>query len=105
MSKLLVIGEEKDGVLRNVTFEAIAAAKKVNAEAEIVGVICGSDRMDNQANEMIYYGADRVLTITHDNLKAYTSEGYGQAIMVVIDEESPEGIIMGHTSIDRKSVV
>ncbi len=26
--KLLVIGEARDGVLRNVTFEAIAAAKK-----------------------------------------------------------------------------
>lgn len=101
MSKVLVLGEERDGGLRNVTFEAIAAAKRVNAEAEIVGVLCGSEGMDNQANEMIYYGADRVLTIAHDNLKAYTSEGYGQAIMAVINEESPEGIVMGHTSIGK----
>lgn len=98
--KILVIGEVKDGELRNVSFEAIAAAKKMNAD-EIVGVLCGDDHLDVQAKEMIYYGADRVVTVKHDNLKTYTSEGYGQAIMAVVDEESPEGIVMGHTSIGK----
>ncbi|WP_404453402.1 electron transfer flavoprotein subunit alpha/FixB family protein [Virgibacillus necropolis] len=99
--KLLVIGESRDGSLRNVTFEAIAAAKKVNADGEIVGVICGNEDLQSQAQEMVYYGADRVITINHDNLKTYTSDGYGQAIMAVISEESPAGIIMGHTAIGK----
>lgn len=99
--KLLVIGELKDHVLRNVTFEAIGAAKKMNANAEIVGVICGENDLNNQGQEMIYYGADRVITVAHENLKTYTSEGYGQAIMTVIDEESPIGIVMGHTAIGK----
>lgn len=98
--KILVIGEVKDGELRNVSFEAIAAAKKMNAD-EIVGVLCGDDHLDVQAKEMIYYGADRVVTVKHDNLKTYTSEGYGQAVLAVVDEESPEGIVMGHTSIGK----
>lgn len=99
--KLLVIGEAKDGELRNVTFEAIAAAKKIDSEGEIVGVICSDDNLDNQAQEMIYYGADRVVTIKHASLKAYTSEGYGQAVMSVINEEDPDGVLMGHTSIGK----
>ncbi|MGP4108381.1 electron transfer flavoprotein subunit alpha/FixB family protein [Virgibacillus sp. L01] len=99
--KLLVIGEARDGVLRNVTFEAIAAAKKINSDGDIVGVLCGNDDLSNQAQEMIYYGADRVITVQHDDLKAYTSEGYGQAILPVIDDESPDGIIMGHTAIGK----
>lgn len=99
--KLLVIGESRDGSLRNVTFEAIAAAKKVNADGEIVGVICGNEDLQDQAQEMVYYGADRVITVKHDNLKTYTSEGYGQAVMAVISEESPTGVIMGHTSIGK----
>ncbi|MBP1947717.1 electron transfer flavoprotein subunit alpha/FixB family protein [Virgibacillus litoralis] len=99
--KLLVIGEARDGVLRNVTFEAIAAAKKINSDGEIVGVLCGNDDLDTQAQEMIYYGADRVVTVQHDELEAYTSEGYGQAILPVIDDESPNGIIMGHTAIGK----
>ncbi|HLQ98632.1 MAG TPA: electron transfer flavoprotein subunit alpha/FixB family protein, partial [Candidatus Dormibacteraeota bacterium] len=37
--KIIVIGETRDGELRNVTFEAIAAAKQIKADAEIVGVL------------------------------------------------------------------
>lgn len=99
--KLLVIGEEKDGELRNVTFEAIAAAKKINENSEIVGVLCGAKDMKNQGEEMIAYGADRVIAIKHDRLDAYTSEGYSQAVMSVVDDESPNGIVMGHTSIGK----
>lgn len=50
---------------------------------------------------MILYGADRVKTVTHENLKNYTSEGYGQVVMQVIEEESPLGILMGHTAIGK----
>ncbi|MFC0522401.1 electron transfer flavoprotein subunit alpha/FixB family protein [Pontibacillus salicampi] len=99
--KMLVIGEARDGVLRNVTFEAIAAAKKVSTDGEIVGVICGADDLEAAGKEMIYYGADRVITVKNDQLKTYTSDGYGQALLAVIDEESPEGIIMGHTAIGK----
>src|SRR5699024_6583780 len=99
--KLLVIGESRDGELRNVTFEAIAAAKKIKSDAEIVGIICGNQNLQNQGQEMIYYGADRIVTVQHDNLKTYTSEGYGQALMAVINEENPAGIVMGHTAIGK----
>ncbi|WP_163970167.1 electron transfer flavoprotein subunit alpha/FixB family protein [Oceanobacillus halotolerans] len=99
--KLLVIGEIRDGVLRNVTFEAIAAAKKIDADGEIVGVVCGDQELEAQAQEMIYYGADRVVTVAHENLKTYTSEGYSQAIMAVIEDESPSGIVMGHTAVGK----
>src|SRR5699024_12153924 len=95
--KILVIGEAKDGELRHVSFEAINAAKQLNPEGEIVAVLLGQDDLDNQANEMIQYGADRAVVVRHDNLETYTSEGYGQAVMAIIDEESPNGIV------DRKS--
>lgn len=100
-NKVLVIGEAKDGELRNVTFEAIAAAKKIDENGEVIGVLCGESGLENQAQEMIYYGADRVITIPHANLKEYTSEGYGQAVMAVIDEESPTAIVMGHTALGK----
>ncbi|PAV27642.1 electron transfer flavoprotein subunit alpha [Virgibacillus profundi] len=99
--KILVIGEARDGELRNVSYEAIAAAKKIKADSEIVGVICSNDDIESQAQEMIYYGADRVVTIKHENLKTYTPEGFGQALMRVINDESPSGIVMGHTSIGK----
>lgn len=99
--KLIIIGETRDGELRNVTFEAIAAAKQIKTDAEIIGVICGNQDLESQAQEMIYYGADRIVTIKHENLKTYTSEGFGQAVLAVINEENPAGIVMGHTAIGK----
>ncbi|KGP90879.1 electron transfer flavoprotein subunit alpha [Pontibacillus chungwhensis BH030062] len=99
--KVLVIGEVREGALRNVSFEAIAAAKTMSDGGEIVGVLCGSDDLTNMGKELIYYGADRVVTVQSDQLASYTSEGYSQALMAVIDDESPEGIVMGHTAIGK----
>lgn len=99
--KLLVIGESRDGILRNVSFEAIAAAKKINPNGEIVGVVCGNEDLENQAQELIYYGANRVITVKHEKLAYYTSEGFGQAISAVIEAENPDAIIMGHTAVGK----
>ena len=32
------------------------------------------------------------------SLTQYTSDGFAQALLAVIDAENPEGIILGHTS-------
>lgn len=99
--KILVMGEARDGALRNVTFETIAAARMIKTDAEVVGMIFGDEDLETYANEMIYYGADRVVTVKHENLKEYTSEGYSQAVMPIIEEESPYGVLMGHTAIGK----
>jgi len=99
--KILVVGESQDGVLRNVSFEAIAAAKQVDSDAEIVALLLGNADLNEQAEEMIKYGADRAITVTHDNLENYTSEGYGQVVMEVMEDEEPAGVIMGHTSVGK----
>jgi len=99
--KIMVIAESKNGELRNVSFEAIAAAKQLSASGEIVALLCGDQQLEKQAQELIYYGADRVITVSNEKLKTYTSEGYGQAVLTVLDEEEPDGIVMGHTSIGK----
>lgn len=99
--KILVIGEAQESVLRNVSFEAIAAAKKVQPNSEVVGVLCGNEDLHSQAEEMIHYGADRVITVTHENLEHYTSEAYSQAILPIIEDEDPSGFVMGHTALGK----
>jgi electron transfer flavoprotein alpha subunit len=98
--KLLVIGEIRDGILRNVSFEAIAAAKTVSEGGEVVGVLLNANVSD-LAHEMIAYGADRVVLVENEKLKSYTSDGFGQALLQVIESEKPEGIIMGHTAFGK----
>ena len=99
-NKVLVLGEVRDGVLRNVTFEAIAAAKQIADGGEVVGVLLG-DSVAGLASELITYGANRVVTVEHPHLKSYTSDGYSQAFLAVYEQEKPEGIVIGHTSLGK----
>lgn len=98
--KVLVFGEIRDGVLRNVSFEAVAAAKAISEGGEVVGVLIG-ESVSALNKELIYYGADRVISVENEKLKLYTSDGYSEALLSVITQEEPEGIIMGHTSIGK----
>jgi len=95
--KVLVLGEVREGSLRNVSFEAIAAAKQIADGGEVVGVLLG-DAVADLTGPLFEYGADRVVTVEHPHLKQYTSDGYGQALLAVIEEEKPTGIVFGHTA-------
>ena len=98
--KVLVLGEAREGTLRNVSFEAIAAAKKISGGGEVVGVLLG-DAVQSLAGEMIQYGADRVVTVEHPHLKQYTSDGFSQAFMAVYEQENPEAVVFGHTALGK----
>ncbi|QFF99623.1 electron transfer flavoprotein subunit alpha/FixB family protein [Psychrobacillus glaciei] len=98
--KVLVLGEAREGALRNVSFEAIAAAKQISSGGEVVSVLLG-DSVKELAVELGKYGADRVITVEHPHLKQYTSDGYGQALLAVIDQEKPEAIVFGHTALGK----
>ncbi|MBB3867670.1 electron transfer flavoprotein subunit alpha/FixB family protein [Parageobacillus toebii NBRC 107807] len=98
--KVLTLAEVRDGSLRNVSFEAIAAAKTIAQGGEVVSVLVG-ESVQSYANELFFHGADRVVVVEHPNLKNYTSDGYSQALKAVIDAENPEGIVLGHTSLGK----
>ncbi|WP_075982505.1 electron transfer flavoprotein subunit alpha/FixB family protein [Bacillus massilinigeriensis] len=98
--KVLVLGEVRDGSLRNVSFEAIGAAKTVAEGGEVVGVLIGTS-VSGLGNELIQYGADKVVVVEDEKLAQYTSDGFSQALSAVIDSEDPEGLIIGHTSLGK----
>lgn len=97
-NKVLVLAETREGSLRNVSFEAIATGKKIGGE--VVSVLIG-DGVAGVANDLIAYGADRVITVEHPHLKAYTSDGFSQALMAVVEQEKPEAIVFGHTALGK----
>jgi electron transfer flavoprotein alpha subunit len=98
--KVLVLGETREGALRNVSFEAIAAAKKISGGGEVVAVLLG-EAVGEFGSELVAYGADRVITVEHPHLKSYTSDGYSQAFMAVIEQEQPGALVFGHTAVGK----
>ncbi|MEI5905573.1 electron transfer flavoprotein subunit alpha/FixB family protein [Bacillus spongiae] len=98
--KVVVLGEARDGSLRNVSFEAVAAGKTVAEGGEVVAVLIGNS-VSALGMELVHYGADRVVVVEDEKLAQYTSDGYAQALMAVIDQEQPEGIVVGHTALGK----
>jgi len=98
--KVTVLGEVRDGALRNVSFEGVAAARKIAEDGEVVAVLLGSSVKD-LVQEMIVAGADRAVVVEDEQLAGYTSDGYAQAFLAVVEKETPDAIIVGHTALGK----
>ncbi|WP_024369809.1 electron transfer flavoprotein subunit alpha/FixB family protein [Exiguobacterium sp. ZOR0005] len=96
--KALVLAEAREGALRNVSFEAIAAAKQLTDD--VTAVVIG-ENVKALANELGEYGAGRVLVVEDERLKHYTPDGYGQVLRQLIDQEGPDMIVLGHTALGK----
>ena len=100
MSKIIVVSELRENELRNVSYEAVAAAKKWRPESEVVAVILSEDGQKH-AESMLHYGADRAIVLQNEKLQDATAEAAVQALMQVIEMEQPEGLVLGHTSLGK----
>lgn len=98
--KVVVLGEIRDGTIRKVTFEAIAAGKIIANGGEVIGMLVGKN-VSQHGKELINYGADRAIVIENEKLAFYTPDGYAQAIQTVVEKEKPDAILTGHTSIGK----
>ncbi|UBM44703.1 electron transfer flavoprotein subunit alpha/FixB family protein [Bacillus velezensis] len=98
--KVIVLGEIRDGALRNVTFEAIAAGKTISGGGDVIGVLMGKGAAD-AASELIQYGADKVFTADSPGHSQYTADGYAAVLGDLIENEKPDAVIFGHTSMGK----
>ena len=99
MRRTLVLVEVRDEQIRNVSFEALSAAQKIDS-AEITTVVLGSSE-PQFVSSLAEYGADKVYMIPDEKLKQYTPDGYLQALFQLVDEVKPDVILMGHTAIGK----
>lgn len=100
MKKVLVLAEVRDGQLRNVSLEALAAAKTIAAGGEVVAGVFGAEAQALAA-ALGQHGASTVYTANHEALAAYTPDAYAQAVVQLIELANPDAVVMGHTSIGR----
>lgn len=101
MSKnVLAVVERRDGVLRNVSFEVLAAAEKIANGGKVTAVVFGKVTGE-EVQQLASYGADHVQAIVNDELQAYSSEGYTQALLKAVEVSNPDAILIGHTATGR----
>lgn len=97
--QILVMAEIREGQLRNITFEALSAARQLAGDGK-VGVILFGDHKDF-AKPLAQYGADRVYIVNHPALEYFSVDGYTQAFNQILQQLQPDGIILPHTAIGK----
>ncbi|WP_027416041.1 electron transfer flavoprotein subunit alpha/FixB family protein [Aneurinibacillus terranovensis] len=98
--KVLVLTEIRDGNLRNVSLEALSAAKRVAGNGEIVAAVFGISG-DEVVATLSRHGAQKVYIVANEKLQQYTTDGYFQAFCQVIKEVNPDVIFLGHTAVGK----
>lgn len=101
MSKdVLVVAEKRNGSLRNVSFEALAAAKTIAAGGKVTAVLFGQGD-NSDAVQLAQYGADQVYLVTNEELNMYSTDAFSQAFTEVFHNVNPDAVLLGHTAMGR----
>ena len=103
MSKdIYVVVEQRNGVVQKVTYELISEATKLAADLgeQVVAVLMGY-KIADRAQDLIAYGASKVLVIDAPVLENYTTEPYVRGIEYVIKNYDPNVVLFGASSIGR----
>ncbi len=97
-----VFAEQREGNLLNVAIELVGEGRKIAdaLETELTAVLLGN-KVDDLAEKLVKYGADKVLYADSELLEVYTTDGYTKVIYDMIDEIKPEIMLIGATNIGR----
>jgi electron transfer flavoprotein alpha subunit len=100
----LVVAETRGGKLRQVSFEAIQAAKlSSDADDQVAAFLIGSNgsNISALANELAAYGADPIYVMDHAELASYHPDAYLKAVEKVIETVNAHAVYFGHTSVGK----
>jgi len=99
---VMIIAEQKRGVLQSISFELLGAGKRLAEEkgTPLSAVLLGKE-IAAQASRLISYGADRVFIAQADALEHFNDEAYSRIVAKIVKEQRPEIVLAGATSIGR----
>ena len=99
MAGILVFVEQRMGVIRQASLQAISEAHR-QAGGDVAAVLVGSGISDAAAG-LGAYGAAKVFLADDPNLALYSSEGYGEAVVKAVEATSPEAVFFAGTAMGR----
>jgi len=94
--------EQKSREIQNVSLELLGRGRGLadTLEEELVAVFLG-DQIEDQCQDLISHGADRVIFVDHPKLDRYLTEPYAQALTAISKIEKPNVILVGATTTGR----
>lgn len=97
-----VFAEQRKGKIEGVSYELLGEGRKLadKLQVPLSAILLGSDIREFD-QELIFHGADKVYLCDHELLKNFQDDTYGEVLVKLINEEKPEIILIGATSIGR----
>ncbi len=99
---IMIFGEVRDNKLANVAIELISKGRELadQINTTLTTLIIG-DNVGELAKEAIFYGSDKVILVEDKSLRHYTNESYTKVMTDIINEQKPEIVLLGATTIGR----
>ena len=91
---ILVIAEQRGGVLNPATWETVAAAQRM--DGPVTAVLIGAG-VQGPAGELAAADVAEVLAVEHDALDPYTPDGFVAALAHVVERTAPDLVLFPHT--------
>ena len=99
---LMVFAEQREGKIHPVSYELLGKGREITDRlgVELSSVLLGH-QMEEEAKELIYYGADKVFFYDHPALKDFDLLNYKHNIVRLVKEVKPEIFLFGATRLGR----
>jgi len=99
---LWVFAEQRGGKVAPVAYELLGEGRRLAdaLQTELSAVLLGSG-LDEQAKGLIAAGADKVYICEAEQLNEFHEDSYAKALTELINEQKPEIVLAGATSIGR----
>ncbi len=96
MATVLVLAEHDGKSLKEISFELLGMAHRVAGGGPVKGLLLGAG-VPELASKLAERGASEVLYLEGESVRHYTSDGYQRALIPVIEAESADLVLCGHT--------
>lgn len=97
-----VFAEQHQGVIASVSHELIGEGRKLAAKLNepLSAVLFGCD-MQEQAEDLLHYGVDRVYYVDDRRLQFFSDERYAETMTQLVHKYKPNVLLTGATAIGR----
>lgn len=97
-----VLGEERNGVIHPVSYELLAWGRNLadKLRVDLSSVILG-EHVRDQAQELIFRGADKVYVVNHVKLGVFRVDPYARIVAALIEKYRPEILLASATTMGR----
>jgi len=100
-----VFVEQHEGKVAGVSYEMLGEGRKLADKLgeKLVGVLLGSG-MNDAANDLVKFGADRVVYFDSPELERFRDDTYAALVSEFVNEDKPAILLAGATAIGRSFI-